>query len=66
MKKPMIITTNLSLEGVKNKLTSKDGINKTYDRLMEMCTPIEIQERSRRAEAGKKKTLILKELLSNY
>lgn len=65
MKKPMIITTNLSLEGLKNKLTSRDGINRTYDRLMEMCTPIEIQDKSKRAEAGKQKTLILKELLSS-
>ncbi len=61
--KPIIITTNLSLEQLKNKMAGEDGIHRTYDRLVEMCTPLEIKGRPRRKEAAKEKGDLLKDLL---
>jgi DNA replication protein DnaC len=62
-RKPIIITTNLSLEQLKEKMTSDDGVYRTYDRIIEMCTPIEVKGKARRIEAAKSKQEILKELL---
>ncbi len=62
-KKPCIITTNLTREGLKQKLTGADGVSRTYDRIIEMCYPIQIQGRSRRAGTAKEKENIIKELL---
>lgn len=62
-KKPIIITTNLSLDQLKEKLASEDGIYRTYDRIIEMCTPLEIKGRARRVETAKAKQKLLKELL---
>ncbi|ABR48278.1 AAA ATPase [Alkaliphilus metalliredigens QYMF] len=63
LEKPMIVTTNLSLQQLKNKLTGRDGVSRTYDRLMEMCIPVEVQDTSKRAEAGRGKTMLLRSLL---
>lgn len=46
--KPMICTTNLDLKQLKNKLTGSDGVSRTYDRLIEMCSPIQVVGTSRR------------------
>lgn len=62
-RKPIIITTNLRLEQLKEKMTSDDGVYRTYDRIIEMCTPIEVKGKARRIEAAKSKQEILKELL---
>lgn len=62
-KKPCIITTNLTREGLKQKLTGADRVSRTYDRIIEMCYPIQVQGRSRRAGTAKEKENIIKELL---
>ena len=62
-RKPIIITTNLSLDQLKEKLASEDGIYRTYDRIIEMCTPLEIKGRARRVESAKAKQDLLKDLL---
>lgn len=62
-KKPIIITTNLSLDQLKEKLAGDDGIYRTYDRIIEMCTPLEIKGKARRVETAKTKQDLLKELL---
>lgn len=63
-KKPLIVTTNLSREQLKEKLTSLDGVTRTYDRLVEMCVPIEVKGPSRRIQAGNEKYKILSQLMS--
>ncbi len=61
--KPTIITTNLSLPQLKQKLTASDGINRTYDRLIPSCTPMEFKGESKRIETARKKQDMVKELL---
>lgn len=62
-KKPLIITTNLDLEQLKEKLTSDDGVHRTYDRIIEMCTPIQVLGKARRKETAKLKQELLMDLL---
>lgn len=62
-KKPCIITTNLTREGLKKKLTGDDGVSRTYDRIVEMCYPIQVQGQSRRIKAAKDKEELLNKLL---
>lgn len=62
-KKPCIITTNLTREKLKEKLTGDDGISRTYDRIIEMCYPIEVQGQSKRVNSAREKEEILKKLL---
>ena len=62
-KKPIIITTNLSLEQLKEKMAGEDRVYRTYDRLIEMCTPIEIKGTARRIKTAKAKQNLLKDLL---
>jgi len=61
--KPMICTTNLSREQLKDKLTGQDGVTRTYDRLIEMCYPVEVTGPSRRVKTASEKATIIKELL---
>ena len=61
--KPIIITTNLTPSQLKDSLTSKDGVTRTYDRLVEMCPPAEYKGTSRRIESAVNKTRILKDLM---
>ncbi|OZV12301.1 AAA family ATPase [Tissierella sp. P1] len=64
--KPMIVTTNLTLLQLKDKLTYDDGVPRTYDRLIEMCTPIQIEGPSRRViSARKKQKEVLERLLKD-
>ncbi|MBE6075917.1 MAG: ATP-binding protein [Clostridium lundense] len=56
---PLIITTNLSLRELENRYEKR-----TYDRVLEMCTPVFNDGKSIRVEKAKEKTQILKELLS--
>jgi len=63
--KPTIITTNLTLEQLREKLTGDDGVTRTYDRLLEMCYPIRLQGKSRRINAYNNKEKIIKNLLLN-
>src|SRR5690606_15676756 len=62
-RKPIIITTNLTLDQLREKMTGEDEIYRTYDRIIEMCTPIEIKGKPRRIEAAKGKEKLLRELL---
>ena len=55
---PMIVTTNIPLDDLKEKYHAR-----TYDRLLEMCTPVCNDGKSIRIEKAKEKTLILKELM---
>ncbi|MBA4509160.1 ATP-binding protein [Clostridium sporogenes] len=55
---PLIITTNLPLRELENRYEKR-----TYDRILEMCTPVFNDGKSIRVEKAKEKTQILKELL---
>ncbi|NEZ46130.1 ATP-binding protein [Clostridium niameyense] len=55
---PLIITTNLPLNDLQGRYEKR-----TYDRLLEMCTPVFNDGPSIRVEKAKEKTRILKELL---
>ncbi len=61
--KPMICTTNLTREQLKDKLTGDDGVTRTYDRLIEMCFPVEVTGPNRRVQSASNKATIIKELL---
>lgn len=43
---PMIITTNLSMEAIKNPPNATD--NRIYDRILEKCFPVEVKGKSHR------------------
>lgn len=60
--KPMILTTNLNTNQLREKLKSDDMVERTYDRLMAMCSKIEIKGNSRRIQQGKEKADIIKSL----
>lgn len=55
---PIIVTTNFPLEELKEKYHQR-----TYDRLLEMCTPVRNDGKSIRVEKAKEKTKILSEIL---
>lgn len=62
-KKPIIVTTNLKLEQLMEKMAGGDKVYRTYDRIIEMCTPVEVKGKARRIETAKAKQKLLKELL---
>lgn len=64
-RKPIIITSNLSINDLKIALVSKDGTNRTYNRLVEMVTIIENKSKSRRSELGKQKGKVLLNIIEN-
>lgn len=55
---PTIITINLQIKDLETQYGKR-----TYDRLLEMCTPVFNEWKSIRVEKGKEKTKILKEIL---
>ena len=59
--KPMIITTNLSLEAIKAPTTTTDM--RIYDRLLEKCFPVEVKGESHRRKMVKKEYDEMKEAL---
>ena len=61
-KKPTVISTNLSLDELREHL-STDGVYRTYDRIIEMTTPIEFKGKSRRKDKAKENISGLKKLL---
>lgn len=61
---PLIITTNLTPEQLKQKLTGDDGVCRTYDRIVEACQLIEVRGTSRRASKAREKQQIIKGLVS--
>ncbi len=68
-KKPLIITTNLTMEQLKKRYDRdcpgwKSGKGRTFDRVVnEMCQPIENSASSIRIQNGREKANILKEIL---
>ena len=58
---PMIITTNLSLEAIKNPPNMSD--NRIYDRIIEKCFPIEIKGKSHRRKNVNNEYADMKSLL---
>lgn len=51
--KPMVVTTNISLEHLKNP--PDINYKRAYDRVLEMCVPVQVAGESRRAKLGKDK-----------
>lgn len=51
--KPLIVTTNLSVEEIRNPKDIK--YSRIYDRILEMCIPIRLKGESRRGEIGRTK-----------
>ena len=63
---PLIITTNLDPDtSLKKKLTSSDGITRTYDRIYEMCRRIKLTCQPRRIKEGDKKQAEFNELFKD-
>lgn len=60
-KKPMIITTNLSLKD----LRAQEGLRykRIYDRVLQMCVPMLFTGESRRVEIRKEKANVLREIV---
>lgn len=65
--KPTIVTTNLTWDEVKNPLDERGFPDRRrkriYDRVIEMCVPIEFKGKSRRSEINAKKTDFLSRTL---
>lgn len=59
--KPMIITTNLSIENIKNPADIENG--RIYDRIIERCFPIEFNGQNRRHKAVRDTYGDMKDLL---
>ena len=59
--KPMIITTNLSIEQIKNPADIED--RRVYDRILERCFPIEFTGQNKRHKAVRESYGDMKELL---
>jgi DNA replication protein DnaC len=55
---PLIITTNINLKDIEDKYHKR-----TYDRILEMCTPVKNEGKSLRLDKGKEKTRVLSNLL---
>ena len=58
---PMIITTNLSIDKIKNPVDIENG--RIYDRIIEKCFPIEVKGQNRRHKAVRESYGDMKELL---
>lgn len=59
--KPLIITTNITLEELKHP--KNQSLNRIYDRILEMCVPVCFEGESRREEEAKRKMRLAMELL---
>lgn len=60
-KKPLIITTNLSFQALRNP--SELEYKRVFDRLIEMCQPVPVCGGSRRSDIAKNKSEIARKLL---
>lgn len=58
---PMIVTTNLSIDKIKNPADIENG--RIYDRIIERCFPIEVKGQNRRHKAVRESYSDMKELL---
>ncbi len=61
-KKPLIVTTNLSIGELKNAKT--DAERRIYDRILECCVPVCVDAKSRRVEIGAEKMRLMREVIS--
>lgn len=61
--KPMLITTNLEKDQLKNKLTGSDKVTRSYDRLVEMCQPMRVKGESVRVKEALRKKDKLGEMM---
>lgn len=61
--KPVIITTNLNLHELKNPSDIK--YKRIYDRILEMCVPLQFKGESKRKEKSQAKLNVLKELFKD-
>lgn len=52
-KKPLIITTNLTMKAIRDETTSRKC--RIYDRLIEMCTPVRVEDAKQRQEIAREK-----------
>ena len=52
-KQPLIVTTNLGWQEIKNAETTK--MQRIYDRIVEMCLPVQVIGNSRRADTNREK-----------
>ncbi|MBR1930917.1 MAG: ATP-binding protein [Lachnospiraceae bacterium] len=61
-RKPMIITTNLTLDLMKE--TAKEDVNKCriYDRILDVCKPVLVDGASKRTESGLRRMDLLREV----
>ncbi len=62
--KPLIVTTNLELDSIKNVESDDITRARINDRILEMCKPIHIDGGSKRIVSGKQKMSTLKEVFS--
>ena len=60
-RKPLIVTTNLTLDSLQNPLDTAHA--RIYDRLLEMCAPILFTGENFRRETAQAKLNRLKELM---
>lgn len=65
-KLPLIITTNLDPDTtLKKKLTNKDGISRSYNRIYEMCSRMKVDCEPRRTRTGNRKQMQFNDLMNN-
>lgn len=63
--KPIIITTNLNPADFKRKITSGDGVARTFDRIAEMCEIVEMNYKSFREKKKENKSQSFKNILED-
>ena len=61
-KKPLIVTTNLSIGELKN--AKADDERRIYDRILECCVPVCVDTKSRRVEIGAEKMRLMREVIA--
>ena len=61
--KPLVITTNLTLDFIKNPQNIEYA--RIYDRILEMCTPIHFDGKNIRAEKAKEKFKVIKSFMGD-
>lgn len=64
-KKPIIITTNLNPNSFKKKITSEDGVARTFDRIAEMCEMVEMDYPSFRQKKKEIKSKTFERILED-
>lgn len=62
--KPLIVTTNLTLDEIKTQRDSDNMRQRIYDRILDMCKPVLLAGDSKRKVAGKYKMDVLKSIFS--